>query len=236
MNYEYSQTSMQPVSRASVDTRADFITRTYAHLFGAIFLFAAFEAFMFKTGIADSISQVLLTSRFGWFAVLGGFMVVGWFASRVAMTAESMAAQYAALIGFVIAEAIIFTPLLWIANHYYPGLIGDAALITALGFTGLTAIAYYSRRDFSFLGGILKWGFMLAIVAIIAGALFGFQLGMWFSIAMIGLAGGAILYDTSNILRHYPADRHVGAALQLFAAVAMLFWYVLRLLMSLQSD
>ena len=50
--------------------------------------------------------------------------------------------------------------------------------------------------------------------------------------AMVALAGGAILYDTSNVLHHYPEDRYVGAALQLFASVALMFWYVLRLFMS----
>ncbi len=59
--------------------------------------------------------------------------------------------------------------------------------------------------------------------------LFGFNLGTWFSVAMVGLAGGAILYDTSNILRHFPEDRYVGAALELFASVALMFWYVLRI-------
>jgi FtsH-binding integral membrane protein len=49
---------------------------------------------------------------------------------------------------------------------------------------------------------------------------------------MVALAGASILYDTSNVLHHYPEDRYVGAALQLFASVAMMLWYVLRLLMS----
>ena len=59
-----------------------------------------------------------------------------------------------------------------------------------------------------------------------------FQLGLYFNLAMVGLAGGAILYDTSNVLHHFPEDRYVGAALQLFASVALLFWYVLQLFMS----
>ena len=54
----------------------------------------------------------------------------------------------------------------------------------------------------------------------------------WFSVAMVGLAGAAILYDTSNVLHHYPEDRYVAASLQLFASVAMMFWYVLRIFMS----
>ena len=53
----------------------------------------------------------------------------------------------------------------------------------------------------------------------------------WFSLFVVppALAGVAILYDTSKILRDFPEDRYVGAALQLFASVALMFWYVLRL-------
>jgi FtsH-binding integral membrane protein len=69
-------------------------------------------------------------------------------------------------------------------------------------------------------------------VVIVGGVLFGFNIGTWFSVAMVGFAGAAILYDTSNILRSFPEDRHVGAALQLFASVALMFWYVLSIFMS----
>ena len=161
-------------------------------------------------------------------------MVVSWFASRAAATAESKAAQYGALGAFILAEAVIFVPLLFMAAYYTndPNLIGKAAWVTLLGFAGLTAVAFVSKKDFSFLGGLLKWGFVLALVAIVAGVLFGFELGTWFSVAMIGLAGAAILYDTSKILRGYPEDRYVAASLQLFASVALMFWYVLRLFMA----
>jgi FtsH-binding integral membrane protein len=54
---------------------------------------------------------------------------------------------------------------------------------------------------------------------------------VWFSVAMIVLAGGSILYQTQTIMRHYPSEAYVGAAVQLFASVMLLFWYVLRLLM-----
>jgi len=167
-----------------------------------------------------------------WLFVLGGFVVVSWLASRTAHTATAKAVQYAALAGFVLAEAIIFVPLLWIANLYAPGVITSAVAVTFLGFTGLSLVAFFTRKDFSFLRGILCWGGIIALVLIVAGAIFGFQLGTFFSVAMIALAGGAILYDTSNILHHYPEDRYVGAALELFASVALMFWYVLRLFLS----
>jgi FtsH-binding integral membrane protein len=159
-------------------------------------------------------------------------MIVGWLASRVAASAASAPAQYAALGGYVLAEAIIFVPLILIAEFKVPGVVQSAALVTMIGFTGLTAVAYVTRKDFSFLGSLLWWGGVIALVTIVAGSLFGFELGTFFSVAMIALAGGAILYDTSNVLHHYPEDRYVGAALQLFASVALLFWYLLRLMSS----
>lgn len=70
------------------------------------------------------------------------------------------------------------------------------------------------------------------MVAIVASLIFGFTLGTLFSVAMVVLAGTSILYDTSNIIRHYPEDRYVGAALQLFASVAMMFWYILRIFLN----
>jgi len=89
-----------------------------------------------------------------------------------------------------------------------------------------------TRKDFSFLRGMLVWVGMLAMVAIVGSIIFGFQLGTWFSVAMIGFAGAAVLYDTSNIMHHYPADKHVAAAMALFASIALMFWYVLQLFIS----
>jgi FtsH-binding integral membrane protein len=218
------------VGDLGTDARARFVTRTYAHLTGAIFAFTAIEVFLFQSGLAESIARSLISVS--WLLVLGGFVVVSWFASKVAHTARSLGAQYAALAAFVGAEAIIFVPLLFIAQRVAPGVISSAALVTLLGFAGLTAVVFTTRKDFSFLGGILRWAFIVALLLIVGGVLFGFQLGTLFSVAMIALAGGAVLYDTSNVLHHYPEDRYVGAALELFASIALMFWYVLRLFLS----
>ena len=96
----------------------------------------------------------------------------------------------------------------------------------------MIAVAMITRKDFSFLRGILFWAFMLAMVGIVSSLLFGFQLGTWFSVAMIGFAGAAVLYDTSNIMHHYPEDRYVAASMALFASIALMFWYILQLFMS----
>jgi len=219
-----------PVEQLGVDVRARFIFRTYVHLAIAIAAFTGIEAFLFQSGMAESIAKAMLSTS--WLLVLGAFVIVSWFASRIAFSATSPAAQYAGLAGFVVAEALIFVPMLYIAQGIAPGVIQSAAMVTLLGFGGLTAIAFLSRQDFSFFGAVLKWGFVMALVAIVGGVVFGFQLGLWFSVAMVAMAGASILYDTSNIIRYFPEDRYVGAALELFASVALMFWYVLRIFIS----
>lgn len=216
-----------PVSMANVEERADFISKTYMHLFGAMIGFTIFEIFLFKTGLAEVIASALLGVN--WLIVLGGFMLVSWFASRTAINTQSIAAQYGALAAYVAVWGIMFVPLLYVADMTAPGVINSAATVTLLGFAGLTAIAFMTRKDFSFLGGVLRWVGIVAIVLIVASVLFGFQLGTFFSVGMIAFAGAAILYDTSNILHHYPQDKYVAASLSLFASVALMFWYVLQL-------
>ncbi|MDR3460210.1 MAG: Bax inhibitor-1 family protein [Verrucomicrobiae bacterium] len=222
--------SNAPVIELDQISRGQFISRTYNHLFGAIIAFTLFEVFLFKSGLADGMARAMMGTS--WLLVLGGFVLISWVARVAAHRATSMPAQYAALAGYVIGEAIIFVPLLYVANHYAPGAIASAALVTLVGFTGLSAIVFITRKDFSFLRGILMWGGIIAMVLIVAGVIFGFQLGTFFSVAMVALAGGAILYDTDNILRNYPSDRYVAASLELFADVALMLWYVLRLFLS----
>ncbi len=228
MNQQYAATFARGRAAANpVEARAKFIVRTYNHLFAAILLFAAIEVGLFMSGLAGVIAQAMMGTS--WLLVLGGFMVVSWGASHVAHRSLSKPAQYAALLAMVGVQAIIFVPLLVIADAVAPGAIQSAALVTMLGFAGLTAVAFVTRKDFSFLRGLLLWGGIVAVVAIVAGVVFSFQLGTFFSVLMVGFAGVAILYDTSNVIHHFPEDRYVAAALELFASVALMFWYVLRI-------
>ena len=98
-----------------------------------------------------------------------------------------------------------------------------------VGFGALTGIAMTTSKDFTFMGGILRWIGVSALLLIVGSVVFGFQLGMLFSFAMVVFAGATILYSTSKILRTYPEDRYVSAALELFASVALMFWYILRI-------
>ena len=220
---------MSPVAQLSVEDRSTFIWKCYAHVVGAILVFAAIEVYFFRSGIAEAILMPMINN---WWMVLGAFILGGWGATHVAHRVQSKNAQYAAFAGFIVLEALIFAPMLYYAYLKQPGVIDSAVGVTILGSVGLVATAMITRKDFSFLRGMLVWGFMLALVAIVGSLIFGFHLGTWFSVAMIGFAGAAVLYDTSNIMLHYPEDKYVAASMQLFASIAMMFWYILRLFLS----
>lgn len=220
---------LAPVAEASETDRANFIWKCYAHVVGAILAFAAIEVYLFQSGIAYAIAQPMMGN---WLLVLGGFILASWGATHVAHRLESKNAQYAAFAFFIFIEALIFVPMLAMAMAMEPGMIDSAAGVTILGSVGLVATAMITRKDFSFLRGMLIWVGILAMVGIVSSLLFGFELGTWFSVAMIGFAGAAVLYDTSNIMHHYPQDKYVAASMALFASIAMMFWYILRLFMS----
>ena len=222
------QIAVAPPSGSAVWQRREFLFKTYGHLLGAIVAFVVLELIYFATGIAETVAGALLSVP--WLMVLGGFMVVGFVARGFAASPRSRGMQYAGLGGYVVAESIIFIPLLYVANSLAPGTITAAATFTIIAFVGLTVIAFTSGQDFTLLGGFLRWGGVLALLAIVGSVLFGFSLGGLFCLAMVGLAGVAILYDTSRALVAYQDDNYVGASLELFASVALMFWYALSFL------
>jgi FtsH-binding integral membrane protein len=232
MSYGYEY----PVARAASSERAQFIRRTYAHLAGAILAFMGIEALLLKSVGAEKIFGLLGASPYSWLIVMLAFMAAGWVARAWAHSGSSPAIQYLGLALYVVAEAVIFLPLLYLATRLTdPKVIPTAAIMTLGVFGGLTLSVLVTRKDYSFLGPILSVCTMVALGVIIAACLFGFSLGLLFSFAMVALASGYILYQTSVILHHFRTDQHVGAALELFASVALLFWYILRIVMATSS-
>ncbi len=221
-----------PVATRDETTRSDFVVRVYQHLILAILAFMAVEAALIALGIAEAAYEVLARNSAAWLLVLGGFMIVNWLAAMAAHDITNPSKQYLGLFALVGAEALIFAPFLHLVFKVEDGAttVWAAAVITAVGFIGLSAVAFTTRKDLSFLRPMLLWGGVCALVLIVAAVLFGLELGVWFSLGMIALAGGSILYQTQVIMQRYPSEAYVGAAVQLFASVMLLFWYVLRLL------
>lgn len=224
---------MVVAAQARPGERADFIRRTYLHLAGAVGAFILVEYLLFLSGIAQAFTQIVSSTPFSWLLVLGGFSLLGWFSRSLASKADSENVQYAGLGIYVVAQAIIFSPLIYTATVSYPDVLPTAGLLSLTMFGGLTAIALITQKDFSFLGSILTIGGFIALGLIACSVIFKFSLGLLFSVVMVVFASAAILYDTSNVLHHYSTRQHVAASLELFASVALLFWYILRVVMSL---
>lgn len=213
--------------------RATFIRKTYLHLAGAVLAFVVLEAYLLYAGIGELAVQTMLGTQYSWLIVLGLFMGVSFLAQWWANSQTSKPLQYMGLAIFILAEAIIFLPLLFMATVYStPDVIVKAGIVTLGLFLGLTAVVFLTKKDFSFLGPILMIGGFVAMGFIASGIIFGFSLGSIFAFAMVAFAGAAILYETSNILHRYNPNQHVAASLSLFASVALLFWYILRIFMS----
>lgn len=235
MSTSFNPYAVGPVAEAPLETRTDFVRKTYTHLAGAIGVFVLLEWVLLSIIPAQSIFGLLQANRYSWLIVLGAFMAVSWLANKWAYNGASKGMQYAGLGLYVLAEAVIFLPLLAMATIYDPAAIGKAGAVTGFMVLGLTAIAFTTKKDFTFLGGILKIGCIVALGLIVVGVFFPAMMsgmGIWFSIGMIVLASGSILYNTSAIMYHYAPGQHVAASLSLFASVALLFWYVLRLFMN----
>ncbi|MEO0378448.1 hypothetical protein C1752_02795 [Acaryochloris thomasi RCC1774] len=225
---------MLSVAQSRPSERAAFIQKTYLHLAGAIGAFIVVEFLLFQLGIAEALFNLVSGSGFIWLAIIGAFSLLGWMSRSLAAKADQVGTQYAGLGIYVVGQALIFAPMLYIAAYFSdPTVIPTAAILTLAMFGGLTAIAFTTRKDFSFLGGILKIGSFVALGLIICSTIFGFSLGLFFSVLMVAFASAAILYDTSKVMHHYSTRHHVAASLELFASVALLFWYILRIVMSL---
>jgi len=219
------------VASAPDVVRGAFIQRTYLHLAGAVLLFVLLETALSQIPDIDRLTN-LMTGGYSWLIVLGAFVAVSSVADRWARSQTSIAMQYVGLGLFVVAQAIIMLPLLYGAKNYSsPDVIPTAGILTGLLFAGLTLVAFTSGTDFSFLRGAIMIGSLLGLGLIVASIIFGFSLGILFAVAMVGLASASILYQTSNILRTYRIEQHVAAALGLFSSVALLFWYILRIVM-----
>lgn len=226
-----------PQLGAQPNEQRAFLIATYKTLGIAILGFAALCTLFLMSGLSRSAAVLLSQSgQYAWLAVMGGFMVIAWFATNVADSSDDPTKQKLALAAYVVGQSLIFMPLMGLAQLLAPEAISSAALVTVLLVAGLTYTAFTSKTDFSFMGSFLKVGGFVALGTIVASIIFGFTLGVWFSGLMILFAGGCVLYDTGRIIHSYPRNRPVGAALHLFASIALMFWYVLQLLLSLGRD
>lgn len=239
------------VATLGVSDRVAFLRKTYGLLGLSLIGFALLTAgFMrFATQASLQFSAWALTGSLSWLLVLALFMGVGYVAQRLAMSQSSRGLQLLGLGIFIAAESALLQPLLWVLIFRFgdraalssgvlmSGQVGtilmQSVLITLVIFIGLTLTVFLTKKDFSFMGGILTIASFAVLGVILVSMLFGFSLGAFFCGAVVLLMAGYILYQTSLVMSYFPPSGYVAAALMLFSTVATLFWYVLQLVMSL---
>ncbi|MDE0536407.1 Bax inhibitor-1/YccA family protein [Tenacibaculum sp. L6] len=221
------------VAQVSEADKIAFYKKTYTHIAGGVLLFVLFE-YLFLQSATIVEFALSMTQGYKWLLLLGGFMLVTSYAESTALKTSDKNLQYLAYSGYVFAQAFIFIPLIYIAISYTNNfdIIKQAGIVTLALFVGISSIVFITKKDFSFIRAGLSVGFFIAIGLIIAGTLFGFNLGLWFSVGMCVLAAGSILYQTSNLVHKFSTDDYIPAALGLFASLMLLFWYVLQIFMS----
>lgn len=234
--YELDYPMTAAASAAS--ERAAFIRRVYAHLAGSVLVMIALCAVLVNTISINDVGRFLGNNPWMLLVMLVVFLGSGFLARIWAQSQTSVALQYAGLGLYIAVEALFFLPILLFVTEYLkqPNLIAQAGILTAAVFGGLTLSVFITKKDYSFLQPILCVGSLIALGVIICAIIFGFSLGLFFSFAMVALIAGYILYDTSNVIHHYPTNMHVAATLELFADAAIMFWYILRILIALAGN
>lgn len=214
--------------------KASFYKKTYLHVALAILAFIGVETVLYKI-VPPEIIGLMFGQKYTWLFIIGAFWLASILANKWSLS-QSRSTQYLGLGFYVVLEAAIFLPLIYIAIAQAGGVvIYQAAMLTIAMFAGISVVAFTSKRDFSFLRNVIVIGGFIALGLIIVGAIFGFNLGLWFSVGMVILASATILYQTSKLKDSYTTEQYVGASLQLFASIMLLFWYILRILMSRRS-
>jgi len=221
------------LAQSSDVERTEFYRKTYLHVALAFLAFVLVEYVFLSSDTIVNIG-LQMTQGWTWLLVLGAFMFITNYAENLAAKTTDKKMQYAGFGLYIIAEAFIFVPLLYMAIAITgdTSILQQAFLVTLFLFVALTAVVFISGKDFSFLRSAITVGSIVAIGIIIAGMAFGFNLGLAFSGFMVLLAAGSILYQTSNMIHRYTADQYVLASLGLFASFMLMLWYIIQFFMS----
>jgi FtsH-binding integral membrane protein len=212
-------------AQASLSERLGFIRKVYA-LFFAATLFAIGGAWL---GLN---SPPVLQFAFGHPWVMLLLMMGGVLGAQAVRHVPGV--NLAALFGFTTLTGVMISPLLYVLAQVNPASIWQAGLMTVGIFGGLTAYVFVSKKDFSFLRGLMVTGLIVVILAGLLNILIvgSGALGFAISAATLLLFAGFVLYDTSNIIRHYPTNEYVAGALSLYLDAFNIFLALLSLLNS----
>ncbi len=212
---------MQPQLTASssrADERISFLGKTYGML--ALCIASGSIGAYLSMGMAFPYEHPWMML----FAMIGGIFAVQ--AMR-----HMPVINFAALLAFGALTGVAISPLVGFVAAKSGMLVAQAYMTTAVAFAGLTIYTFISRKDFSFLKGFV-WTGLIALIVLSLSNYFFFESGM-VQLAISGMGvllfSAFILYDTSAILRDYPDNEFIAAALTLYLDVFLLFEHLLYL-------
>ncbi|PQV63104.1 putative protein/modulator of FtsH protease [Abditibacterium utsteinense] len=220
--------SSQPLTVADspVEVRMEFIRKTYSLFLAGILCALVAGTICLNSTPVYSAAIGILQLRLLAFVLILGLAMGAQAVSRI----EGL--NYAALFGFTAFIGFLFAPILRLYEQSAPGIVVQAATLTAITFTALTAYAFITKKDFSFLGGMLFVGLILLIGGSLANMFFFKSSGASYYMAWVTLFlfAGYVLYDTSQIIHRYDAKSYCSAALSLFLDFFNMFMAILRIL------
>jgi len=117
-----------------------------------------------------------------------------------------------------------------------PQIVGNAFTATAVAFVALSGYALATKKDFSFLGGFLVVGLIVALLAIVANLFLAIPaLSLTISAAVVLLLSAAILFDTSRMI-HDPEANYIMMTVSLYANLYVMFLHLLNLFHAFMGD
>lgn len=216
--------SVGSVGVESVLSTNKVLKNTYM-LLGITLLFSAITAAIsMAMGLGQGIALILMLVGFGLLFVV----------HKMADSSKGLLAIFA----FAGVMGASIGPML---NHYLAMSGGPAIVMQALGgtavvFFGLSAYALTTRKDFSYMGGFLMVGLLVAVVAMIANIFLAIPaLSLTISAAVVMIMSGLILYDTSRIINGGETN-YIRATVSLYLDIFNLFIHMLSLLSVFGGD
>ena len=217
------QTSLdyrETVAQAPVGERLAFLKKVYGLLSLSI-LVAAGAAWMTGTN-----------EKFLYFVVGNYLLFIVLEIAAVLFAMWARKRETAGLIALFVFTGLTGVTVAPVALSYTGDTVVNALLLTGVIFFGLTLYTITSKRDFSFMGGMLTTGLIILIVGSLLNVfLFGSSTASFLiSSVAVFLFSGFIIYDTFNIMRRYPTDEYISATLSLYLDILNLFLALLHIL------
>ncbi|HKY06555.1 MAG TPA: Bax inhibitor-1/YccA family protein [Blastocatellia bacterium] len=210
-------------AEAGVSERLGFIRKVYSLFFVATLF--AIGGVMIGFAVPDVMILIARHPIITLMLMMGG--VIGAQAVR-----HVPGVNLAAFFAFTTFTGVVISPFIYYVSVTNPSSIFQAGVLTVGIFGGLTVYAFLSKRDFSFMRGMLFVGLIVVLLAGLLNVLALGSTGLGFAIACAALLlfSGYVLYDTSNIIRRYPTNEYVAGAMDLYLDAFNIFLALLRIL------